>query len=147
MVRAAASNASALGLSARLEFREGDITAIPLPDATLDVAVSTLSLHHWSDPGRALAEVHRVLKPGGLFLLLDLRRDARRLFHFLLVFAQTFVVPKALRRAGEPLGSLRASYTRAEVEDLFQRSPFRRCEVDGGVAWFFVWGQKTPSAA
>ena len=142
MVKAAASNASALGLSSRLEFREGDIARLPLPEASLDVALSTLSLHHWSDPGQALAEVHRVLKPGGRFLLFDLRRDARRLFYFLMVFAQTFIVPRQLRRVGEPLGSLRASYTRAEVEDLLRRSPFQGGDVDGGIAWLFVWGVK-----
>lgn len=144
MVKAATSNAAALGLSARLEFREGDILRLPLKDASLDVAVSTFSLHHWSDPGMALAEVHRVLKPGGRFLLFDLRRDARRAVYFLLLFARTFVVPRALRRAGEPLGSLKASYTLAEVEDLFQQSPFQRGEIDGGIAWLFAWGEKVP---
>lgn len=142
MVRAATSDASALGLSPRLEFREGDIAQLPLPDASLDFAVSTMSLHHWSDPTQALEEVYRVLKPGGRFLLFDLRRDARRFFYLLLVFGQTFVVPRPLRRAGEPLGSLRASYTRAEVQSLFDRSPFRGAEVDDGVVWLFAWGQK-----
>jgi ubiquinone/menaquinone biosynthesis C-methylase UbiE len=147
MVKAASSNASVLGLAARLEFREGDVSRLPLPDASLDVGVSTFSLHHWSDPGQALAEIYRVLKPGGRLLLFDLRRDARRLFYVLMIFAQTFVVPRALRRAGEPLGSLKASYTLAEVEDLFQRSPFRRGEIDGGLAWFFVWAEKPPRSA
>src|SRR3972149_6739530 len=88
MVKAAGSNASALGLWTRLDFREGDIAKLPLPDGLLDYAISTLSLHHWSNPGQALAEVHRVLKPGGRFLLFDLRRDARRLVCFLMGVGQ-----------------------------------------------------------
>lgn len=58
----------------------GDVAGLPLPDGALDWAVSSLSLHHWSDPDRALGEICRVLKPGGQMLLFDLRRDPRRPF-------------------------------------------------------------------
>jgi len=142
MVRAADANAASLGLSGRVEFREGDIASLPLPDGTLDFAVSSLSLHHWSDPVRGLAEIQRVLKPDGQFLLFDLRRDARRFFYLLMRFAQTVVVPPALRNINEPLGSLQASYTPAEMEALLSRSPFRHWKISAGIAWLFIWGSK-----
>ena len=143
MIRAAEANASTLGLSGRLEFRQGAVAALPLPDGTLDFALSTLSLHHWSDPGGGLAEIHRVLKDGGQLLLFDLRRDSRRFFIWLLRFAQGIVVPEALRRANEPLGSLLSSYAVAEVEGLLARSPFKEYRIDGGAGWTFVWARKT----
>jgi len=143
MIRAADTNAASLGLSGRVEFQEGDIASLPLPDGTLDFAVSSLSLHHWSDPVRGLAEIHRVLKPAGQFLLFDLRRDARRFFYLLLRFAQTVVVPSALRRINEPLGSVLASYTPAEMEALLNSSPFRQWKINAGAAWMFVWGSKS----
>ena len=142
MIRTARLNAAALDLSDRVEFREGDVSSLPVPEGTLDFAVSTLSLHHWSDPGRALAEFQRVLKPGGQLLIFDLRRDPRRFFHWLMRFAQSWVVPGALRRIHEPLGSLLSSYTVAEVENLFAQSPFHEWKVEGGPAWFFAWARK-----
>jgi ubiquinone/menaquinone biosynthesis C-methylase UbiE len=142
MVKAAESSASNLGLSDRVKFRRGDAADLPLRDGTLDFAVSTLSLHHWSDPTRGLAEAHRVLKPGGQLLLFDLRRDSRRLFLWLVHFAQGVVVPAALRRANEPLGSLQSSYSLAEVEAMLAKSQFKEHAIDGRAAWVFVWARK-----
>jgi len=142
MIRTAAANASSLGLSQRVEFRKGDVGSLPLSDASLDFAVSTLSLHHWSDASRGLTEIHRVLKPGGQLLLFDLRRDPRRFFYWLLRFGQAFIVPTALSRINEPVGSVLASYTPAELEGLFARSPFGQCKVQAGLGWVFVWGKK-----
>jgi ubiquinone/menaquinone biosynthesis C-methylase UbiE len=142
MVQAAARNAAKLGLAGRVQFRQGDAGELPLPDGTLDFAVSTLSLHHWSQPGSSLAEIHRVLKPGGQLLLFDLRRDPIRIFLWLLHFAQNMVVPAALRNAKEPLGSLLASYTPSELEALLAESPFQETSIAGGVFWIFAWARK-----
>ena len=46
-------------------FRVMDAGALTLPDASFDVVVSLFALHHLPDPGAALAEMHRVLVPGG----------------------------------------------------------------------------------
>jgi ubiquinone/menaquinone biosynthesis C-methylase UbiE len=142
MVEKATGNAGRAGLSGRVRFLEGDAADLPLPDASVDVALSTFSLHHWSDPVRAFSEVHRVLRPGGLFLLLDLRRDTPRFFFWAARIAQALFVPAAIRRADEPGGSVRASYTPAEIEELFARSPFGGCEVSGRTAWFFARGRR-----
>lgn len=44
---------------------------IPLPDASVDLAFSTTSFHHWSDQVQGLGEIRRILRPGGRFLLAD----------------------------------------------------------------------------
>ena len=62
-------------------------------------------------PCRRLDEIHRILAPGGQLVLFDLRRDSPRAFLWLITFAQNVVLPSAIRRIGEPTGSLLASYT------------------------------------
>ena len=54
-----------------VEVRDAPAEALPFADATFDTVVSTLVLCSVSDPVRALAEVHRVLRPGGSFLFLE----------------------------------------------------------------------------
>lgn len=51
---------------ARITAQQGDACALPFADATFDRALSMLVLHFVSDPLRAVAEMRRVLRPGGL---------------------------------------------------------------------------------
>ncbi len=142
MIKAATANVASRGFQRRVEFRQGDIRSLPLPDHTLDFAASSLSLHHWSEPERGLAEIHRALKPGGRLLLFDTRRDTRLIFYLMMIFATSIVMPSAMREIREPLGSVLASYTPIEIKELFSRSPFKECQVHGGAGWMFVWAKK-----
>jgi len=142
MVELATRNISALGFSEWVEFRQGDVQEMPFEDNSVDFVVSTLSLHHWSQPKQALEEIHRVLKPGGQLLVFDLRRDAKRFFYWLLRFAQTFVVPAPLRSINEPTGSILASYTSGEIEAILSETPFQQYKTKLGPGWIFMWGRK-----
>jgi ArsR family transcriptional regulator len=55
-----------------VELRRGELEALPIDDARLDAATLALVLHHLPEPGRALAEIDRVLKPGGRVLIIDM---------------------------------------------------------------------------
>jgi ArsR family transcriptional regulator len=55
-----------------VDLRRGELEALPLDAATLDAAIGMLVLHHVPEPSRALAEVARVLKPGGRALIVDM---------------------------------------------------------------------------
>ena len=55
-----------------VELRAGELEALPIADGELDAAVLFLVLHHVVEPGPALAEVARVLKPGGRVLVVDM---------------------------------------------------------------------------
>ena len=56
-----------------VQWRQGDLARLPLDDASVDVALLSQTLHHASDPPRAVAEAVRILRPGGRVLVLDLR--------------------------------------------------------------------------
>src|SRR5438093_7735805 len=55
-----------------VDLRRGDLEALPIEDARLDAATLMLVLHYVPEPERALAEVSRVLKPGGRLILVDM---------------------------------------------------------------------------
>ena len=59
-----------------VSFEQGSATALPFPDATFDGVVTRLSVHHFDSPRRVLAEMFRVLKPGGVFVLADVISSA-----------------------------------------------------------------------
>ena len=57
-----------------LEYRLGDIEEIPIADGEVDLAVFSQALHHAAEPLAALKEAHRILRPGGRVVILDLRQ-------------------------------------------------------------------------
>jgi len=60
-----------------VELRLGEMTHLPLPDASVGCVVANMVLHHAADPATVLSEIRRVLAPGGVLLLADLARHER----------------------------------------------------------------------
>jgi ubiquinone/menaquinone biosynthesis C-methylase UbiE/DNA-binding transcriptional ArsR family regulator len=60
-----------------VDLRRGELEALPIDDRRLDAAALMLVLHHVPEPAKALAEVARVLKPGGRVLLVDMQPHDR----------------------------------------------------------------------
>lgn len=76
MLELARRNAAAAGVG-NAEFLLGHLEWIPLPDATVDVVISNCVLNLAADKTRVLAEIARVLRPGGRLGITDLLADER----------------------------------------------------------------------
>lgn len=89
MIAVARKKAARKGIE--IDFRVGVIEALPFPDASIDVVTSSLMMHHLPETLklRGLAEVYRVLKPGGRLLVADfLRPTGSFLNHLYIAFTR-----------------------------------------------------------
>ncbi len=93
-----------------LEYRLGDMEAVPIDDASVDLVFFSQSLHHALHPERAIAEAARILHPRGRIVVLDLVKhrfeEARELY------------------ADEWLG-----FSESELEGMLQRSGFADIQI------------------
>jgi ubiquinone/menaquinone biosynthesis C-methylase UbiE len=77
MIAHATSNANASGPS-HVNFQVADVTALPFADGSVDLVVSSISMHHWDDPAAGLREIVRVLRPAAQAWIYDVRPMVRR---------------------------------------------------------------------
>lgn len=54
-----------------MRFQQGTAEELPFPNNQFDLVFSTLTFHHWRDQRKGMAEVARVMAPGGRWLLAD----------------------------------------------------------------------------
>jgi len=87
-----------------LEYHKGDLEAVPIKDATVDLAFFSQALHHAQHPERAMAEAMRILKPKGRIVVLDLLRhnyeEAREMYADLWLGFTEVELTRFLRQAG-----------------------------------------------
>jgi ubiquinone/menaquinone biosynthesis C-methylase UbiE/DNA-binding transcriptional ArsR family regulator len=95
---------------ANLAYKLGDIESVPLPDASVDLAILSQALHHAQHPQKAVAEAHRILKPGGQILILDLK-------------AHTF------EKARELYADVWLGFKESELHAFLQKAGFQQLDV------------------
>jgi ArsR family transcriptional regulator len=88
-----------------IDWRRGELESLPIDDGAADAAVMLLALTHVEEPEKAVAEMARVIKPGGRAVVVDLLRHDR----------------EAFRRR---MGQLRSGFEALELERLLAASGF-----------------------
>jgi ubiquinone/menaquinone biosynthesis C-methylase UbiE/DNA-binding HxlR family transcriptional regulator len=120
MVELGAALAQKQGVAA-LEYRKGDLEAVPIADGSVDLALFSQSLHHALHPQRAVAEAWRILKPGGRIMVLDLVQhrfaEARELYADVWLGFSEVELEMLLSKAG--FGTVHTSVVHKETEAPF----------------------------
>lgn len=75
MVEHARQSVESAGVAARVELVCADAHDMPFADGFADIIISRSTLHHWREPALAIREMYRILKPGGVVIVMDVRRD------------------------------------------------------------------------
>jgi ubiquinone/menaquinone biosynthesis C-methylase UbiE len=126
-----------------LEFVIADAHRLPVASASLDFVVSSLSLHHWENASTVFDEIMRALKPGGQFLIFDLRRDAPAYFYYALVIGQAIFAPRAIKNTNGAIGSFWAAYTPAEINAILSKMPLQDIQIKPSFGWMLISGTKS----
>jgi ubiquinone/menaquinone biosynthesis C-methylase UbiE len=119
MLEIARKKADDLGLDA--DLREGNAQELPFPDASFDTVVCTLSLCNIPDDRRAIAEMKRVLRPGGRLLLLDHVRSSSKVW----LAAQRLLEPLSWRFSCDHLLRRPLEHVLAEGFEVEQRERYK----------------------
>jgi ubiquinone/menaquinone biosynthesis C-methylase UbiE len=107
-----------------VKYVEGDAQYMPFDNNTFDGIFSNGSLHEWSQPGRIFNEVYRCLKPGGRYLIIDMRRDVNLFVKWFLI-----LITKAKDIRPGLVSSINASYIVPEIRALLANTDLRLAVV------------------
>jgi arsenite methyltransferase len=115
MLTLARANAAKAGAT-NVEFRQGEIEDLPLPDASVDVVISNCVINLSTDKPGVLAEIFRVLVPGGRIGISDVVADDR-------------MSPADRAAAGSYAGCIAGALSRAEYLDGLATAGFADASV------------------
>jgi len=115
MLELARGNAAKAG-AANVEFRKGQIEDLPLPDASVDVVISNCVINLSVDKPAVLAEIFRVLVPGGRIGISD-------------IVAEDHMSPADRAAAGSYVGCIAGALSRAEYLDGLTAAGFADASV------------------
>jgi SAM-dependent methyltransferase len=120
MLEVARKNAARAGAT-NVRFVKGEIEAIPLPDASVDVIISNCVINLSPDKGAALGEAARVLRPGGRLAVSDIVVDGD--------LTGLPLSEEAIRAGLSWAGCIAGALTRADYARLLAGAGFERIEV------------------
>ena len=141
MVKIAVKKAAEAGVN--VGFQQGSASSIPYPAASFDFLLCRAAFKNFARPVEALKEMHRVLKPGGRGLIIDLKRNAS---------------PEEISQGIDAMGLtwfnrtltklvfkgmlLRSAYTKEEFQQMLWEASFGNVEINENYMGFEIWMTK-----
>jgi len=127
----------------KIEFRQGNASAMPFKDNTFDFTFCQAAFKNFSEPVKAITEMYRVLRPKGMAVIVDLRCDA-----------SAEEIEKEIKGMGlGPVNEmmvrwtfkqmlLKSAYSVADMESMIAQTPFGKGRIDVSGVGFQVWLEK-----
>lgn len=141
MVKIARQKAAESG--AQVEFEQGNASNLPYPQDTFDFLVCRAAFKNFARPVQALDEMHRVLKPGGRGLIVDLRRDASRESVNQAVDQMGLgLVNRIITKLTFRFMLLKSAYAKVHLEQMLARTHFSKVEIVEEGIGLEVWMTK-----
>jgi ubiquinone/menaquinone biosynthesis C-methylase UbiE len=140
-VEIARKNAVEAGL--KIDFREGNASAMPFKEGTFDFTFCQAAFKNFSEPVKAIAEMYRVLKPGGTAVIADMRRDAsandmqREVNGMGLDPMNRFFVKWTFDHM-----LIKSAYSLDQMKAMVAQTPFEKCRIDVQGVGFMLWLEK-----
>jgi len=140
-VEIARKNAAEAGL--RIDFREGNASGRPFKDNTFDFTFCQAAFKNFSEPVKAMTEMYRVLKPGGVAVILDMRRDAsaedieREVKNMGLDRINQFLVRWTFNQM-----LLKSAYSVESMKSMIAQTPFEKKKLTVKGIGFQAWLEK-----
>jgi ubiquinone/menaquinone biosynthesis C-methylase UbiE len=127
-IEIATANAAKAGV--RVDFRRGNASSMPFADESFDFLVCSAAFKNFTEPKCALEEMHRVLRPGGRALIVDLRGDApQEAINQAVKSMHIGAVNAIITRLTFRFMLLKRAYTRSSFEQLVAGTKFSDVQI------------------
>src|ERR1051325_8911256 len=137
-VEIAHKNAKEAGLD--IDFRLGNASDMPFQANTFDFTFCQAAFKNFSEPVKAIAEMYRVLRPGGISVIADMRNDAsaeeieREVKGMGLGSINEMMVRWTFKKM-----LIKSAYSIAEMEAMIAQTPFKKGKIEVAGVGFQVW--------
>ncbi len=137
LVEICTKNAMAAGV--QIEFQQGNASRMPYQTKVFNFIICVLAFKNFKEPLKALEEMHRVLKPGGTALIMDLNRKVslsatKKVAESMGLKGATAYIAGAIQRS--------VAYSREEFETFIAQTDFKNYEIRDTPMGFSIYVKK-----
>lgn len=130
---------NAVEAGVQIDFQQGNVSNMPFQPNVFDFIICVLAFKNFKEPLKALKEMHRVLKPGGIALLMDLNRKAsmgltKKVAENMGLKGLKAYIAGAIQRSG--------AYSRIEYESFIAQTEFKDNEIRNSDLGFSIYLKK-----